>query len=64
MKFDLQLKDLLNEFRLVCAKSDEKIGVTNKITFEIELETHDLVLNIPPYQIQHKYQSLLHTELS
>ena len=64
MEFKLKLKDLLNEFRLVCAKKDERIGVTNKMSYKIELKTPDLVINIPPYRIPHKYQSLLHTELS
>ena len=42
MEFKPQLKDLSTDFRLVSAKSDEKIGVTNKMTYKIELETPDL----------------------
>ena len=63
MEFKLKLMELLNEFRLVCTKSDEKICVTNKMTHKINLKTFDLALNIPPNRIPHKYLSLIHTEI-
>ena len=35
MEFKLQQKDLLNEYRFICAKSYEKIGMTNKMSDKI-----------------------------
>ena len=36
MEFKFLSKDLLNKYRLVCVKPDEKIGVTNKMSYKIQ----------------------------
>ena len=64
MVFKLQLKDLINDYRLVCTKPDEMIDITNKMSNKIQLKTPGSVSNIHPDRNQHKYQSLLHTELN
>ena len=50
------LLNLLKECRLICAKPSEKIGLTNKITYKIKFKDPNLVINVQPYRIAHKFQ--------
>ena len=46
VEFEHQLKDLLNEYRMVCDNTYEQISVTDRMSYKIQMKTPDLVINI------------------